>query len=259
MPNANHKELAPRRQDNLRELIRGSVVIRVEEICRRLGVSPATVRRDLDQLEASGAVRRVHGGAVSVESRLEEPLFDDKASIAAREKNRIATAALRFVEPGDTIYLDGGSTVLEFARLLRDRANLTVVTNSLRAAHELAGRGPRLIFVGGELRRLSQTMVGPLTRLLLEELHLDKAFMGTIGLTPREGLTTTDPGEAFTKELVMGRARQVILLADSGKIGKVSFARAGGLENVHVLITDKQLTRADARELAKTGMKIVKA
>jgi len=255
---ANHKELAPRRHDNLRELIRGKGVLRIEEICRQLRVSPATVRRDLDELERNGAIRRVHGGAVSVESRLDEPLFDDKASIAAREKHRIAEAALPFVEPDDTIFLDGGSTVLEFARLLRERTNVTVVTNSLRAAHELAGRGPRLIFIGGELRRLSQTMVGPLTRLVLQELHLDKAFMGTIGLTVEDGLTTTDPSEAFTKELVMSRARQVILLADSGKAGKVSFARAGRLENVHVFITDKQLDKIFAKELIKTGIKVVK-
>ena len=258
MLNGNHKELATQRHDNLRELIRGSGVIRVEEICRRMHISPATARRDLDELEAAGAIRRVFGGAVSVESRLEEPLFDDKASIAAKEKHRIARAALQFVESGDTIYLDGGSTVLEFARLLRERANITVVTNSLRAAHELAGRGPRLILISGELRRLSQTMVGPLTRFALQEIYVDKAFMGTIGLTLAEGMTTTDPSEAFTKEFVMTRARQVILLADSGKAGKVSFARAGRLDNVDVLVTDKNLDKDFAKELAELKIKLVK-
>jgi DeoR family transcriptional regulator, fructose operon transcriptional repressor len=259
MLNGRHKDLAHQRHDNIRELIRGKGVMRIEEICRQLRVSPATVRRDLDQLEKAGTIRRVHGGAVSVESRLEEPLFDDKASIAAREKNRIAQAALQFVEPGDTIYLDGGSTVLEFAQLLHDRTNLTVVTNSLRAAHELAGRGPRLILIGGELRRLSQTMVGPLTRCLLQEMHVDKAFMGTIGLALKEGLTTTDPSEAYTKELVMSRARQVILLADSGKAGKVAFARAGHLEKIHVFVTDQALDKTFAKELIKKGIKVVRA
>ncbi|HZT23837.1 MAG TPA: DeoR/GlpR family DNA-binding transcription regulator [Verrucomicrobiae bacterium] len=258
MRNGHPRELATRRHDRLRELIRGSGVMRVSEVCRRLGISPATARRDLDALEAAGAIRRVHGGAVSVESRLEEPLFDDKASIAAREKHRIARAALQFVENGDTIYLDGGSTVLELARLLRERTGLTVVTNSLRAAIELAGRGPRTILVGGELRRLSQTMVGPLTRCVLDELHVDTAFMGTIGFALEEGLTTTDPAEAFTKELAMRRARRVILLADSAKAGKVSFARAGRLENLHVLITDRQLDKNFAKELTKTGIKLVK-
>jgi DeoR/GlpR family transcriptional regulator of sugar metabolism len=259
MPILDQKALAPQRWDNLRTLIRERGVIRIEDLCRQLKVSPATMRRDLDQLEQGGAIRRVHGGAVSVESRLEEPMFADKASLAVREKRRIAEAALTFIEPGDTIYLDGGSTVLELARLLRDRTNLTVVTNSLRAAHELSGRGPRLILIGGELRRLSQTMVGPLTRLVLHELHLDKAFMGTIGFSAKEGLTTTDPSEAFTKEVVMGQARQVIVLADSSKAGKVSFASAGHWDDVHVLITDKPVDKDLSKQLVKNGIKLVRA
>jgi len=259
MPHLDHKALAPQRWDHLRALIRDNGIIRVEDLCRRLKVSPATVRRDLDQLEQGGVIRRVHGGAVSVESRLDEPVFADKTSLAAREKRRIAEAALRFIEPDDTIYLDGGSTVLELARLLRDRTNLTVVTNSLYAAQELAGRGPRLLVIGGELRRLSQTMVGPLTGHVLAELHLDTAFMGTIGLALDEGLTTTDPSEAFTKKLVMGQARQVIVLADSSKAGKVSFASAGGWENVHVLITDQQLDKHFSKELNKKNIKVVRS
>jgi len=257
MPVLDQKALAPQRWDRLRALIRDSRVVRLEDICSQLGVSPATARRDLDQLERDGVIRRVHGGAVSVESRLEEPLFDDKASLAVREKRRIAEAALAFIEPGDTIYLDGGSTVLELARLLRERTNLTVVTNSMRAAHELAGLGPRLIVIGGELRRLSQTLVGPLTRLVLQELHLDKAFMGTIGFALKEGLTTTDPSEAFTKGVVMGQARQVILLADGSKAGKVSFASAGRWQDVQVLITDK--TFDFGRQLTRRGIKLILA
>jgi DeoR/GlpR family transcriptional regulator of sugar metabolism len=251
------KALAPQRWDSLRALIRDNGVNRVEDLCRRLNVSSATVRRDLYLLERSGVIRRVHGGAVSVENRLDESLFEDKTALAVEEKRAIAGAALAFIEPDDTIYLDGGSTVLELARLLCQRRNLTVVTNSLRAAHELAGSGPRLIVIGGEFRRLSQTLVGPLTRLVLQELHLDKAFMGTMGFALKEGLTTTDPSEAFTKLTVMSQARQVIVLADSTKAGKVSFASAGRWENVHVLITDKPVDFAPA--LVKEGVKIVHA
>jgi DeoR family transcriptional regulator, fructose operon transcriptional repressor len=254
-----HKELAPERWEHLRALLRQQPVMRVEDFCRQLHVSPATVRRDLDALTERGEIRRVHGGAVLVEGRIAEPVFETKTAIASKEKQRIAQAALAFVKPGDTIYLDGGSTVLELARLLADHANLTVVTNSLRAALELAGRGPRLILVGGELRRLSQTVVGPLTRLVLQELHLDKAFMGTIGMAGKEGLTTTDPSEAFTKELVMRQAGQVIVLADSTKAGKVAFARAGSLDEVDVLITDAKLDKQFARELAEKKIKLVKA
>jgi len=252
-----NRELAPQRWARLADFIRTRGVARLDELCRATEASPATVRRDLEGLERMGRIRRVHGGAVSVESRLEEPLFDDKTSLAAREKQRIAAAALALIQPGETIYLDGGSTVLALARRLRERGDVTVVTNSLRAAIELAGAGPRLILVGGELRRLSQTLVGPLTRCLLDSLQVDKAFMGTIGVTTA-GLTTTDPGEAYTKEQAMSRAREVILLADSSKVGKVSFARAGRLEQVDLLITDQRLDAARTKELQKHGVKVQK-
>ena len=255
----NARQLAPERMDRLREIVRGQRVVRVDAIERQLGVSAATVRRDLLALERSGEVERVHGGAVSRGERLEEPLFDDKASLAPEEKRRIARAALGLIRPDDTIYLDGGSTVLELARLLRDRARLTVVTNSLRAAQELAGGGPRLILAGGELRRLSQTLVGPLTRHLLEQVRVDRAFMGTIGLDLGTGMTTTDPGEAYTKSIVLERAREVVLLADGSKIGRVSFARAGGLERVRVLITDRTADPAFLKAMARQGVRIIKA
>ena len=148
---------------------------------------------------------------------------------------------------------------MELVRLLKDRSNITIVTNSLRAAVELAGRGPRLILVGGELRRLSQTSVGPLTRLLIEELHIDKAFMGTMGLSLEGGLTTTDPSEAYTKELVMEHAREVILLADHSKAHKISFTRSERLEKVRILITDKLMEEKLLEGLRKLGMEVVRA
>ncbi len=245
---------APERLERMLAMIRERRAVRLSELCAALGASPATVRRDLARLEARGRVRRVHGGAVSVESRLDEPLFDDKTGLHAAEKHRIAETAETFVRAGETIYLDGGSTVLELARRLRGRTDVTVVTNSLRAAVELAGGGPRTWLVGGELRRRSETLVGPLSRLMLEQLHFDRAFMGTIGVTA-EGLTTTDPAEAFTKELAMSRAREVVLLADHTKIGAVSFARSGALEDIDWLITDRTPDRGWRKILRKAGVR----
>jgi DeoR/GlpR family transcriptional regulator of sugar metabolism len=252
-------DLAPRRRDRLVEIVGQRGVVRVAELCRLLKASPATVRRDLEQLEGSGRIRRVHGGAVAVQTRLAEPQFDDKTAIAARQKHRIARAALKMVTAGDTIYLDGGSTVLELARLLRDRGDVTVVTNSLRAALELGGAGPRLILVGGELRRRSQTLVGPLSGATLGELGFDRAFMGTMGLDLEKGLTTSDPNEAHTKKTAMSRSKEVVLLADGSKVGKVSFARAGEVSDVHVLITDSGVDAGFCRRLGKLSVRVVKA
>jgi DeoR family fructose operon transcriptional repressor len=236
---AQHRDLAPTRHERLKDLVRQHGVVRVDELCELLGVSPATIRRDLEALEETGLLRRVHGGAVSLETRLDEPLFDDKTGIATYEKRAIAEKAAELVPPESTIYIDGGSTLLELARILRERTNLTVVTNSLRAAVELSGMGPKVVLVGGELRRRSQTMVGPLTRRLLENMHVDIAFMGTIGLNLEDGMTTTDDHEAFTKELAIRGAKRVVLLAHSAKAGQASFARAGSLEDIDTFITDE--------------------
>jgi DeoR/GlpR family transcriptional regulator of sugar metabolism len=248
--------LAEERLDRIRGWVRDRRVVRGEEMAAELGVSLITVRRDLAALEKQGELRRVHGGAVGVLAAGEEPLFDEKADRAVEEKRRIATAAAQLIGPGETVYLDGGSTVLELARQIRRRNDLTVVTNSLRAAMELSGSGPRLILIGGELRRRSQTLVGPLTRHLLDQLHVDKAFMGTLGLTAEDGLTTTEPAEACTKEWVMRGAREVIVLADRAKFGVRSFARAGSLDEVNWIVTSR-MDSALRLALKKRGIHIL--
>ena len=182
--------------------------------------------------------------------------FEDKTALAAEAKQAIAQRASELIQGTEAIFLDGGSTVLALAHLLHDRSGLTVVTNSLRVASALAGRGPRLLIVGGELRRLSQTFVGSLTEPIIDQLHFDIAFMGTMGLSVDYGLTTTDPAEAFTKKLVMRRAAKTVLLTDSSKIGKVAFAQAGALEDIDVLITDRGLDDASAEALGEAAMEI---
>lgn len=256
---AGARDLAPQRRQRIRSIVESRRAARLEELSASLGVSQATVRRDLDALAMEGRLRRVHGGAVALDERPSELRFDVKAVEAAEEKARIAARAIELLAPDDTVYLDSGSTVLEAARLLRGWDRLTVVTNSLPAAMELAGRGPRLIVIGGELRATSQALVGPLTRLLLDTLHVDRALIGTFAFSLEEGLTTTDPAEAYTKELVLGRAREVILLADSRKIGTRSFISAGRLEAIDVLVTDTGIDERVVRSLERRGVKVIKA
>jgi DeoR/GlpR family transcriptional regulator of sugar metabolism len=255
--NPENRELAAGREEKLKARVKAERFVRVDALVRELGVSAATIRRDLEQLEQRGALRRVHGGAVAVESNLDEPLFDDKTQIAATEKLDIARAAVALIKPGSSIFLDGGSTILAMAPLLREMTDLTVVTNSLRVAHELAGGGPTLIIVGGDLRRRSQTMVGPLTEPILSSLHMDIAFVGTIGLDLETGLTTTDAREAFTKKLILRQAQQIVLLADSSKAGKTSFVRFGSPEDVHVFITDSRAPKELLQALRRKGVRLI--
>ena len=253
------RDLAPQRRQRIRSIVESRGAARLEELSTALGVSQATVRRDLDELAAEGKVRRVHGGVVALDERSSEPHFDDKAVEASAEKERIAARAIGLLSPDDTVYLDSGSTVLAAARLLRGWDRLTVVTNSLPAAVELSGRGPRLIVVGGEFRERSRALVGPLTHSLLESIHVDRALMGTYALSLEDGMTTTDPAEASTKELVLGRAREVILLADSRKMGTRSLVSAGRLEAIDILVTDDRIDDVAVRELEQRGITVIKA
>ena len=252
------RHLAPQRRQRIVEIVSARRAARLEDLSHALGVSTATARRDLDELAAQGLLLRVHGGAVAIE-RSSEPHFEVKAAEATETKERIAARAVSLLAPDETIYLDSGSTTLALARLLRGWGGLTVVTNSLPVAVELGGQGPKLILIGGEFRPTSQAFVGPLSRHLLEHVHVSKALVGTYALSLEDGLSTTDAAEAFTKALALERATEVIVLADSRKFGATSFAHAGRLDQVDVLVTDDGIDDHLAHELQKRGITVIKA
>lgn len=252
------RDLGPQRRHRIIEIVSARGAARLEDLSQALGVSAATVRRDLDELAAQHLLHRVHGGAIAPEWA-PEPHFEAKAGEAAEQKERIAARALRLISPDETVYLDSGSTTLALARLLRGWDGLTVVTNSLPIANELGGQGPRLILVGGEFRPTSQAFVGPLSRHLLENVHVSKALVGTYALSLADGLSTTDASEAFTKALAVERATEVIVLADSRKLGTNSFVHAGRLDQVDTLVTDDGIDDHLARELMKLGITVLRA
>jgi DeoR/GlpR family transcriptional regulator of sugar metabolism len=253
------RDLAPQRRQRIRSIVEARRAVRLDDLSLTLGVSQATARRDLDELEAEGLVRRVHGGVVAVNVGAAEPHFEIKAAEATAEKDRIAARAVALLAPDETVYFDGGSTVLAVARHLHGWDRLTVVTNSVPVLVELAGRGPRLIVIGGEFRATSQTLVGPLSRYMLENIHVNRALIGSYAVSLEDGLTTTDPAEAFTKALALERATQVVLLADSRKLGTHSFVHSGDIDAVHVLVTDTGIDDRSVRSLERRGITVIKA
>ncbi len=257
--------MAPEKTRKLLSAERESLICRsltagvktISELGNELHVSEATVRRDLETLEKQGVIRRVYGGAELLRKRHTEPLYEEKASLHAPEKAKIAEKAVKFLQEGDTIFLDGGSTVLEMARRLPPMRDLTVVTNSLMAAADLMEKNFHLILVGGEFRSLSRTLVGPLTSKILENLTISKAFLGTIGLEAERGISTTDPNEAYTKELVMKRSDKVFLLADSSKFGVSSFVFSGNAADIDAVITDEALPPAARKQLEQQNIEVI--
>lgn len=190
----------------------------VESLAHELGVSASTVRRDLTRLQESGRIARTYGGAL-LRDTFEERPFDQSARLYLDEKRAIARAALEHVPPRSTVFLDAGTTCLALARLLPERAPLTVVTRGLEAALLLA-REPEVtvVVVGGTVQPLSHGLVGPLTSLGLERMAFDVAFLGADALDPRRGLGEPRLDETYVKEEVTRRTGTVIVLADSSKL-----------------------------------------
>ncbi len=251
-----HRLLTAEREQRILALLGRSDALSVQELSSSLGVSAATLRRDLASLRDKGMLSRFHGGASLKPALASEQIFSDKESQQGEEKARIARAALELIEDHDRIYLDGGSSVLALAKLLGQKHDLTIVTNSLMAASVLMETGHRMILTGGEFRALSRTLVGPLSGLVLEQVSVEKAFLGTMGLTLADGLSTSDPNEAYTKRLIGARARQVILLADHSKIGVNSFINTGRVSDVDILVTD-DLSDTLRHRLTEMGTRVI--
>lgn len=209
----------------------------VADLSARLRVSAATIRRDLELLELQRLLVRNHGGAVAHGVLYELPLRY-KTARHQEEKRRIARVVAERLADGMSVGLTGGTTTTEVAHALVDRRRLTVVTNALNIASELAIRpNLKLVVSGGYARAESYELVGPLAEESFARLNLDVVVVGVDGIT-EEGLTTHHEVEAHTNFALIKRARHVVVVADSSKIGVAAFARICGLDRVHELITD---------------------
>ncbi len=224
------------------------------------GVSESTIRRDLRDLEESGLVERTHGGALPADSTLAEPTFAEKTDQHLAEKQAIGLLAASLVRDGDSVILDAGTTTLEVARALRLRKNLTVVTNAFHIAAELADCDSiHVIVTGGSIRGNTLALVGPTAERSLEEVNVDWAFVGANGLDLKRGLTTPTQAEAKVKACMIAAARQVVVVIDSSKVGKVAFATIAPLHGLHVLVTDANLPPETLGELQKCGVRVMMA
>lgn len=228
------------RRTRILELIRERKKLTVNELCELLNVSPATVRGDLRDLDREGLLVRTHGGAIEKTRAGFEQISSKRSTVNLAAKQAIAAAAERFVEEGDTIVLDTGTTTMELAKRLSAISRLTVVTNDLEIARVLEDApGADVVLLGGSLRKGYHCTVGPAGMQMTSELRVDKAFIATNSLSPEAGATTPNIQQAETKKAMIAIARKVILLCDSGKIGKESFARFADLQQIDVLVTDQ--------------------
>jgi DeoR/GlpR family transcriptional regulator of sugar metabolism len=241
--------LATQRQQLIVDEVRRRGAVRVSELTELLGVSDMTIRRDFDVLAASGLLEKVHGGAtVRRLPSTDEPGFETKSHRQLAEKEAIARAAAKLVEPGHAIAMTAGTTTWRLAHHLLDVADLTVVTNSMQVANVLHGsnRADRTVVLTGGVRTPSDALVGPVAVTALRSLHVDTLFMGVHGMAPTPGFTTPNLLEAETNQALIASAERVVVVADHTKWGARGLSWIADLDQAHVLVSDGGLGR-DAR------------
>lgn len=229
----------------------------VQELTEVLQVSEATVRRDLKDLEDAKLLKRAHGGALSLQNVNFEPTFGEKKVTFLKEKHAIAKKAVELIDEGDTILLDAGTTTFEVAKELKTFSKLTVITNAINISQELLSHpGIEVMVIGGMLRKETLAMVGPVAEQSLSMIRVDKLFLAINGLDLEAGLTTPNLIEAATKRKMIKVAKQVILLADHSKVGKVSQARVADIAEVNQVILDNAVAEDILNQLKTMGITV---
>jgi DeoR family transcriptional regulator of aga operon len=255
------------RWNTLLEILAEDGRISVEDAAARLDVSQATVRRDFDQLAQQQMITRTRGGAVANTVSYDLPLRY-KSARNISEKQRVGTAAAAMVTPGMVVGMNGGTTTTEVARALATRPDLinntdgsalTIVTNALNIANELIVRPHvKIVVTGGVVRPQSYELIGPLATGVLRELSLDIAFLGVDAVDVTLGAAAHHEGEASINGLMAARARRVVILADSSKLGRHAFARICPIERIETLITDTGATDEVVAPFSAASVKVLR-
>jgi DeoR/GlpR family transcriptional regulator of sugar metabolism len=251
---------AEERQEFIARIVEEHGRARVADLAASFGVSSVTIRKDLAALEGQGRLVRTHGGAVVVGQARSERGFDIRERLQRSEKDAIGREAATMVVDGESIALDASTTALALARHLKARRgwlHLTVITNGLRIAAELAGHpGITVAMPAGFLRWEALSLVGPLGAGLFEKVNIQKAFMGAAGFAIEAGLSDATEEEAQIKRLMVDGAGEVVALVDHTKWERAAFATFCRTSNIAAVVTDDLAPAAMIADLERSGVAI---
>ena len=252
--------LTEERKRKIVELLANDGRVKVNDLARRFGVSTVTIRGDLDILSQNGSLVRSHGGAVQRQEHVPDYPIEYKESLHHAEKVRIGQAAAQLVQPGQTILLDSGTTTVELARHIKQSKikSLTVITHALNVAMELADEANiTLVMIGGILRQVSRSFVGPQAERMLRDFHVDHCFLAVDGLDIEAGASTPDILEAQLNAIMLHSAREVTVVADASKIGRRSLSVIGPLSQIHRVVTDASVNERMVAVLQDRGIEVI--
>nr|WP_263324041.1 DeoR/GlpR family DNA-binding transcription regulator [Neobacillus sp. Marseille-Q6967] len=246
--------LEPERHQIILEALKNKNTVKLQELVELTHSSESTIRRDLIQLEQSKFLKRVHGGAARLQGKLQEPSMVEKSSKNLQAKRQIAQYAGGFVEEGDCIYLDAGSTIFEIIPFLP--TNIVVVTNGLMHLNELLERNIKTYVLGGYAKPVTKAIIGRGALESLEQYRFDKCFMGVNGIHPQFGYTTPDQEEAMIKQLAISLSREAYVVADESKFSEIAFAKIADLHSA-TIITNEVDKETKEQFTSKTKIEVV--
>ena len=226
--------LTPERHQLILKLVKECKVVKLQQLVERTQSSESTIRRDLAQLEKQRLLKRVHGGAAILTGKGQEPTMVEKSSKNIQIKQRIASYATSFVEQGDCIYLDAGSTTFEMIPYLTNK-DVTVVTNGLMHIEALVENNIRAYLLGGMMKSRTKALIGAMAQESIQKYRFDKCFLGANGVHEQLGYTTPDPEEALLKKMALTLANEGYFLIDESKFSEVAFAKIANIEEASII------------------------
>jgi len=246
------------RRDEIVRLVIEKGRVTVKDSSEMFDVSAVTIRNDLNFLEKKGLVHRAYGGALRWDTVSFDTAIREKEKLNAEEKARIGKAASKLINNGDSIIIDSGTTTMEIAKNIQGKKDLTVMTNAINIAIELASvAGIKLMLTGGTLRETSFSLVGPQAEEVLKEFYFDKVFLGVDGFDMEYGLTTPNILEAQLNRLMVNRARETIVVVDSSKFARRSLSQIVKPVDIAVVITDNKISEEYKRKIEEMDIELV--
>ncbi|MFH0797746.1 MAG: DeoR/GlpR family DNA-binding transcription regulator [Candidatus Omnitrophota bacterium] len=250
--------LKSNRQKEIMKVLQTKGSVEISQLCRIFGVVEMTIQRDLSELIQKGGIIRVHGGAILPEDNiLSEPPFDIRNRKYQQEKEAIARAAFDMIEDGQKILLDSGTTTFSLAKIIDNSKRLIVVTNAINIASELNVRSNvSVLSLGGNMRKNTLACVGHFTESMISNLKVDITFLGVGGISETGKLSGGSVAEVGVKQAMIEAGKQIIVLADSSKIGREEFVLITNIKNVDLLITDSKAPEKIINRYKKMGVEI---
>ena len=225
------------RQQQIIDLVTLEGEVRIADLKERFDVTEMTIRRDMEKLEQQGVLRRTFGGAIHISKDI---ALRDRSTLHIEAKKEIGRKAASFIQPGESIYIDGGSTTLQIARYVKPGMSITVVTNALNVAFELMEREIPTMMVGGTIIHKTASLAGPLAAEALSRMAFDRVFLGATGVSMEHGFSNSNMYEAELKQLAISRASEVNIVIDQSKFGVKSLVSFADFSKIHRLITDSK-------------------